>query len=76
MKSRLTASSSGKPGGEGARTHVQVLANSVVASLLILLHAKRLKLHEDDRDGLCATLGSEKCGFIALADPLVAGIVA
>lgn len=38
MKARLTLSSSGSSGGEGARTHVQVLANSVVASVLILLH--------------------------------------
>ena len=30
--------SSGATGGEGPRTHVQVLANSVVASVLVLLH--------------------------------------
>jgi hypothetical protein len=35
VKARLTLSSSG---GEGARTHIQVLANSAVASVLILLH--------------------------------------
>lgn len=38
VKARLTLSSSGASGGEGARTHVQVLANSGVASALILLH--------------------------------------
>ncbi len=31
-------SSSGASDGEGARTHIQVLANSGVASVLILLH--------------------------------------
>lgn len=38
VKARLTHSSTGSPGGEGPRTHVQVLANSIVASVLILLH--------------------------------------
>lgn len=36
-KAKLTLSSSGSSGGEGARTHVQVLANSACASLLCLL---------------------------------------
>ncbi|KAH8152352.1 uncharacterized protein LAJ45_03779 [Morchella importuna] len=30
------------PGGEGARNHVQVFANSIVASILILLHTAQL----------------------------------
>jgi uncharacterized membrane protein len=38
IKSNLTLSSSGASGGEGPRSHVQVLANSLCASLLILLH--------------------------------------
>lgn len=42
VKARLTQSSSGASGGEGARTHVQVLANSLVASILILLHVYQL----------------------------------
>ncbi|OMP88083.1 Transmembrane protein 19 [Diplodia seriata] len=42
VKARLTQSSSGASGGEGARTHVQVLANSLVASALILLHTWQL----------------------------------
>ncbi|OJD37732.1 uncharacterized protein BKCO1_6000103 [Diplodia corticola] len=42
VKARLTQSSSGASGGEGARTHVQVLANSLVASALILLHTRQL----------------------------------
>ncbi|KAK7536287.1 integral membrane protein DUF92-domain-containing protein [Phyllosticta citribraziliensis] len=39
IKARLTHSSAGGGGGEGPRTHVQVLANSAVASVLVLLHA-------------------------------------
>ena len=42
VKARLTLSSSGASGGEGARTHVQVLANSIVATVLVLLHARQL----------------------------------
>jgi len=42
VKSRLTHSSSGSPGGEGPRNHVQVFANSIVASILIIMHAWRL----------------------------------
>ena len=43
MKARLTLSSSGASGGEGPRTHIQVLANSVAASVLILLHYLQLR---------------------------------
>ena len=49
VKARLTFSSSGLSGGEGARTHIQVLANSVVASVLILLHYR--KLLAEDKSG-------------------------
>ncbi|KAF2761769.1 DUF92 domain protein [Pseudovirgaria hyperparasitica] len=38
IKARLTQSANGSSGGEGARTHTQVLANSLAASILILLH--------------------------------------
>jgi len=41
VKAQLTVGSSGASGGEGARTQVQVLANSAVASALILLHLFR-----------------------------------
>lgn len=37
-KATLTVSSSGHSGGEGARTSVQVFANSGCASILVLLH--------------------------------------
>ena len=43
MKARLTLASSGASGGEGARTYIQVLANSVVASILILIHYWQLQ---------------------------------
>ncbi|KAL1629882.1 hypothetical protein SLS56_005151 [Neofusicoccum ribis] len=46
VKARLTQSSSGASGGEGPRTHVQVLANSTVASVLILLHTWQLSASE------------------------------
>ncbi|CAL3967706.1 hypothetical protein PZA11_003937 [Diplocarpon coronariae] len=42
IKAKLTLSASGASGGEGARTHIQVLANSGVASVLCLLHAYQL----------------------------------
>ncbi|GKZ17964.1 hypothetical protein AbraCBS73388_010905 [Aspergillus brasiliensis] len=38
VKARLTLSATGSEGGEGQRTHIQVLANSVVATVLALLH--------------------------------------
>ncbi|KFH45233.1 Transmembrane protein-like protein [Hapsidospora chrysogenum ATCC 11550] len=42
VKTKLTVSSKGTPGGEGPRNHVQVLANSLVASILAVLHANQL----------------------------------
>lgn len=42
VKATLTLSSQGSSGGEGPRTHVQVLANSLVASVLTLLHAYQI----------------------------------
>ncbi|KFZ04288.1 hypothetical protein V502_10264 [Pseudogymnoascus sp. VKM F-4520 (FW-2644)] len=41
-KEKLTIQATGGAGGEGPRTHVQVLANSLVASVLALLHAYTL----------------------------------
>ena len=64
VKARLTLSSSGASGGEGARTHIQVLANSGVASFLILLHHWQLQVHSDSRQ--CHRYGG---------DLLVVGIV-
>ncbi|KIW06799.1 uncharacterized protein PV09_02479 [Verruconis gallopava] len=70
VKAKLTHSSSGSPGGEGPRTHVQVLANSVVASVLILAHAWVLK-----KDGALELCWHNK-PYQRAADVLVAGIVA
>ncbi|KAI1767195.1 integral membrane protein DUF92-domain-containing protein [Hypoxylon sp. FL1150] len=47
VKAGLTLSSQGSGGGEGPRTHVQVLANSLMASILSLLHAYQLRLRRD-----------------------------
>ncbi|GJC98508.1 integral membrane protein DUF92 [Colletotrichum higginsianum] len=42
VKAQMTMAARGTPGGEGARTHVQVFANSLMASCLSLLHAYQL----------------------------------
>lgn len=68
MKARLTLTSSGTSGGEGARTHVQVLANSIVATVLVLLHARQLRAR--DKNGT----GSQGCWPYG-EDLLVVGIV-
>ncbi|KAI2602905.1 integral membrane protein DUF92-domain-containing protein [Hypoxylon fragiforme] len=47
VKAGLTLSSQGSGGGEGPRTHVQVLANSLMASILSLLHAYQLHLRRE-----------------------------
>jgi Integral membrane protein DUF92 len=38
IKAQLTLSASGARGGEGARTHIQVFANSIVATVIVALH--------------------------------------
>ncbi|KAF1943230.1 UMP1-domain-containing protein [Clathrospora elynae] len=68
IKAKLTQSASGSSGGEGSRNHVQVIANSGIASVLILLHLWQLK--KEGRYGdkeLCWHRGS---------DALLVGIVA
>ncbi|KAL8769924.1 MAG: hypothetical protein Q9209_004171 [Squamulea sp. 1 TL-2023] len=66
VKAHLTLSSTGSSGGESRRTHVQVLANSLVASLLILLHYRQLR----DQSGVA----NQGCWPYA-SDLLVVGIV-
>lgn len=73
-------SSGGASGGEGPRTHIQVLANSLVASVLSLLHAYQLHRR---KDALIASLsGSEtetapgSLCFSWGGDLLVIGIIA
>ncbi|CZS87934.1 probable transmembrane protein 19 [Rhynchosporium graminicola] len=71
VKAKLTMSASGKSGGEGARTHVQVLANSLVASVLTLLHAYQLYRRNE------GVLPASKTDCYAWpGDLLVVGIVA
>jgi hypothetical protein len=68
IKAKLTQSSTGAGGGEGARNYIQVFANSLVASVLILLHTWQIfkqGVYLDDK--LCFQRG---------ADVLVIGIVA
>ena len=59
VKSRLTVSSSGSGGGEGARTMTQVFANSLVASVLTVLHALRMRSrgHDTCYDGDVLLIG-------------------
>ncbi|MCJ1250897.1 hypothetical protein MMC30_008125 [Trapelia coarctata] len=68
IKARLTHSSTGASGGEGPRTHVQVLANSLVASVLILLHYRQLLAQEKSGKN------SQNCWHYG-EDLLVVGIV-
>ncbi|TVY31955.1 Transmembrane protein [Lachnellula subtilissima] len=72
-KAKLTMNASGSSGGEGARTHIQVLANSAVASVLTLLHA--YQLHRRGQDINPATGADETC-YSWPGDLLVVGIVA
>ncbi|KAJ4352890.1 hypothetical protein N0V95_003865 [Ascochyta clinopodiicola] len=67
-KAKLTQSANGASGGEGSRNHIQVIANSGVASVLILLHLWQLKKEGRYESGdLC---------FHKKSDVLVVGIVA
>ncbi|ROW08160.1 hypothetical protein VPNG_06941 [Cytospora leucostoma] len=43
VKAKLTLASKGSSGGEGPRNHVQVFANSLVASILSLLHTYQIR---------------------------------
>ncbi|KAF1840759.1 UMP1-domain-containing protein [Cucurbitaria berberidis CBS 394.84] len=68
IKAKLTQSATGAAGGEGSRSHIQVIANSGVASILILLHFLQLKREGRYEDkNLCWSKST---------DALVVGIVA
>ncbi|OTA89347.1 hypothetical protein M434DRAFT_14562 [Hypoxylon sp. CO27-5] len=75
VKARLTLSSQGTTGGEGPRTHVQVLANSLMASILTLLHAYQLHAR---RDGVATHREISESSFCYKwgGDLLVIGIIA
>ncbi|OJJ58089.1 hypothetical protein ASPSYDRAFT_46080 [Aspergillus sydowii CBS 593.65] len=72
IKTHLTLSATGSHGGEGARTHVQVFANSIVASVLSLVHAWVLANNRavDGPAAECFSNGRHA------ADLLVVGIIA
>lgn len=72
VKAQLTVSATGAAGGEGARTHVQVLANSIVASVLVLLHTRFLRGAEGEQQ--CFSYGGD--GVADAGDLLTVGIVA
>lgn len=68
VKANLTLSATGSEGGEEQRTHNQVLANSIVASVLVLAHSYVLRdVPENER---CFSFGKNP------ADILAVGIVA
>ncbi|KAK5987498.1 Protein PGR [Cladobotryum mycophilum] len=76
VKANLTMHAKGSSGGEGPRTHVQVFANSLMASILCLLHAHQL----NTRAAALSSPGAEKpegtmC-FSWGGDILVVGIIA
>ncbi|KAL8832294.1 MAG: hypothetical protein Q9191_000348 [Dirinaria sp. TL-2023a] len=64
VKAQLTVSASGSSGGESQRNHVQVLANSGMASVLILLHCWHLRQGNANKE--CWSYGQ---------DLLIVGIV-
>ncbi|EAQ92301.1 hypothetical protein CHGG_00536 [Chaetomium globosum CBS 148.51] len=75
IKANLTLKSSGGSGAEGPRNHVQVLANSLTASLFSLLHAYQLR----SREQALLTSGGNDAGSLCFAwggDLLVIGIIA
>lgn len=71
IKSGLTLSATGSEGGETQRTHSQVLANSIVATVLVILHTYTLRYkYAHTEDGPCFSFGQHA------ADILAVGIVA
>jgi len=80
-KSRLTLHSRGTSGGEGPRTHVQVLANSLTASIFSLLHAYQLRTRKDALIAAITNPGTSNASIGSLCyawggDLLVVGIIA
>ncbi|KAK4201652.1 integral membrane protein DUF92-domain-containing protein [Triangularia verruculosa] len=79
MKATLTLKATGSTpsgSGEGPRTHVQVFANSLTATILTLLHAYQLHAR---KQGLIATGSSPDNGTLCFSwkgDLLVIGIIA
>lgn len=59
----MTLSSAGSSGGEGPRTHVQVLANSLCATVLILLHVYTLPSSTASNTAQCLPYGGSSLFF-------------
>ncbi|KAJ4396712.1 hypothetical protein N0V93_000933 [Gnomoniopsis smithogilvyi] len=80
VKAKLTTSSRGSSGGEGPRNHVQVFANSLVASILSLLHAYQLHDRATNPKALLVQpTGSQAAPSLCFSwggDLLVIGIIA
>ncbi|KAK3327583.1 integral membrane protein DUF92-domain-containing protein [Cercophora scortea] len=77
VKATLTVHSKGSSGGEGPRTHVQVFANSLTASILSLLHAYQLHLRK--KALIASPSTSDGLGSLCFSwggDLLVIGIIA
>ncbi|KAI5923105.1 integral membrane protein DUF92 [Camillea tinctor] len=74
VKDRLTLNAQGSSGGEGPRTHVQVLANSLMASILSLMHTYQLRKRAE-----AIAAGEAPSGSFCFSwggDLLVVGIIA
>ncbi len=74
VKERLTLNSEGGKGGEGARIHTQVFANTISGSLLCIMYATHYYLDPEDeyRYNECWTWGKNA----GTQDILLVGIIA
>ncbi|KAM3503482.1 hypothetical protein MY11210_008696 [Beauveria gryllotalpidicola] len=76
IKAKLTLSATGASGAEGPRTHVQVFANSLVASVFSILHARQLRQRAAAyADPIAANPSGSMC-YSYGGDLLVVGIIA
>ncbi|KAF3760540.1 hypothetical protein M406DRAFT_324362 [Cryphonectria parasitica EP155] len=79
VKAKLTMASKGASGGEGPRTHVQVFANSLVASILSVIHAYQLNQRAASQSPLQAGTTYQDSPSLCFSwggDLLVVGIIA
>ncbi|KAJ4145157.1 hypothetical protein LMH87_004015 [Akanthomyces muscarius] len=76
VKAKLTLSAAGASAGEGPRTHVQVFANSLVASILSILHARQLRQRAAAYADPSAANPSGSMCYSYPGDLLIVGIIA
>ncbi|KKF97209.1 Transmembrane protein 19 [Ceratocystis platani] len=76
VKATLTLQSTGTSGGEGPRTHVQVFANSLVATVFTILHTYQLKQREENLLDPDATSPQGHLCYNWPGDLLIVGIIA